>query len=475
MKKLIKAHPLMIFDTIKPLLFFLILPAVNGILQYIKQYKTGKSVIFFILLLLLLIIIAVLKWKSFKITVLNCGLLVENGILIKETVFYNWDKVSGIFFKQNLIEKLFNAQSIIINTQAENSTQNNKSIRLYSFDADYIKNTFFYEKSDKQRKFSFLRVLFWAATASSTVTGIVIGLPVINKAISVLGIGLYELLLSSVNKISNDFKNYMPKTLNLLTFSLITIYIIAFLYQLFKNLNFSLNIGKKLTFITSGFFVKRQTVFKKSAVNNITFDQTLLMYIFKKLTVRASVGGYSGRRTGEAVIAPAGSRSELFELFSKEFEFFCAKIKKISNKQLKYGVKSVLILPIVVYIIVTIVLILIALKFKPFIRLIVLIDLLLLFSCVFWSNLLIFSYKKSILVLNKKFTAVGTTGFKRREIFSYTSNIGFYKLKENPFDRKRGSCKAKITIFSQSADTITLRWLKKDDLLKTITQNEYIL
>lgn len=141
-----------------------------------------------------------------------------------------------------------------------------------------------------------------AATTSSAVTGMIIGVPIINKAGKLLGLALDSILLNEINNVSGQVKSYFPPIVSAITLIFLLSYAVSFVYSFFKYINFKLFLEKDKLEVRSGFFVRSRTSFKKFSVNDVIIDQTPLMRLFKRYAMKVSVGGYGNSKSETAVL-----------------------------------------------------------------------------------------------------------------------------------------------------------------------------
>ena len=76
---------------------------------------------------------------------------------------------------------------------------------------------------------------------------------------------------------------------------------------------------------------------------------------------------------------------------------------------------------------------------------------------------MIYGYNKGKISLNRTITLLGTSFLKIRKLYINPENVGEIILKENPFDKRRGSCKVTVTAFCKKPSAVTVRWINKAD------------
>lgn len=321
MKKEFHAHPLMLVSLIKPFLFVLVLPVLKGVIQYIIKRRVTGVLTLELIAFMIITLIAALRCRSFRLICGKSGVTVKMGVLFKSTAFISVNKLSSVQTVRNPIDAVFRAVSYRINTEAGPKGKSDFDFKLSTKDSAEVSHLLYGEDNYTAVKFSVFKVAVMAATTSSAVSGMLIGVPIINKTGKLLGIALNNILLDEINSVSSGFKSYFPPIVNAITLVFLLSYAVSFVYSLFKYINFKLFLEKEKLEVRSGFFVRSRSAFKKSSVNDVIIYQTPLMRIFKRYAMKVSVGGYGGSKSETAVIVPSGRRGEIKRQFQAYFPF----------------------------------------------------------------------------------------------------------------------------------------------------------
>lgn len=321
MKKEFHAHPLMLVSLIKPFLFVLVLPVLKGVIQYIIKRRVTGVLTLELIAFMIITLIAALRCRSFRLICGKSGVTVKMGVLFKSTAFISVNKLSSVQTVRNPIDAVFRAVSYRINTEAGPKGKSDFDFKLSTKDSAEVSRLLYGEDNYTAVKFSVFKVAVMAATTSSAVSGMLIGVPIINKTGKLLGIALNNILLDEINSVSSGFKSYFPPIVNAITLVFLLSYAVSFVYSLFKYINFKLFLEKEKLEVRSGFFVRSRSAFKKSSVNDVIIYQTPLMRIFKRYAMKVSVGGYGGSKSETAVIVPSGRRGEIKRQFQAYFPF----------------------------------------------------------------------------------------------------------------------------------------------------------
>lgn len=302
MKQEFKAHPLMILSLIKPFLFVLILPVLKGAVQYLIYRRITGVFTLEAAALIVMLLAAFLRFRSFSIVCGKNGVKIREGVFLKKTSYIAVSKLSSVQTVQNPLDAVFGAVTYCVNTEAGKKGKTDFKFKLSLKNSKKV-SELLYGKSDYTAvRFSFVKVAVMAATTSSAVTGMIIGVPIINKAGKLLGLALDSILLNEINNVSGQVKSYFPPIVSAITLIFLLSYAVSFVYSFLKYINFKLFLEKDKLEVRSGFFVRSRTSFKKSSVNDVIIDQTPLMRLFKRYAMKVSVGGYGNSKSETAAV-----------------------------------------------------------------------------------------------------------------------------------------------------------------------------
>ncbi|MBQ3817161.1 MAG: PH domain-containing protein [Clostridia bacterium] len=471
MKQKFKVHPLFIFNTIKPFLFVLVLPLIKGVYQYLRYRNLSGVLSLEIISFAVILFIAYIKYRFTRILVYDDRISIRTGVLfIKETELPR-SAISSVRRVQSLFDAVFGAVTYQINTEAGKRGKADFEFKLSKKSADYLSDYLYNTKNERTVRFSLYKLAFLAATTSSAFTGILISVPVINKLGKLLGIALNQVLFNRINEASGKMNKYFPPIVNMVTLVLLFGYIVSFVYSFLKNLNFRLSIREDMVKIKSGFLVRYSTVFKKRAVKDVTVEQTPFMRIFKRYSIKVSVGGYGGGRKENAVLVPCGKRTEISSQFSAYFPFLKSEGKAIRPKRSPLMKRRFLSLPMIYSLLTAIIAAILIIKFPPFGRLTLFVAFIAISVILYYTDLCLFNYRfGKVRLCEKNVYARSSIGFKTQEIYCPSENIGQIKITQYAADRKYGTCKLRLTVRSEGADSIKVRNLDYKRIIEEINK-----
>ncbi len=470
MTKKFKAHPLMILKFVRPTLFLLFLPVVKGVIQYLTEQNLEGVIGFEILLLCIIFGIAFLRWRSYT---LICDenqrvVTIKYGFFFKRIAKIDIAKLSSVQTTQNPIDYIFRAVTYKINTEAGIHNRTDFEFKLSIKNSKEVSALLYGKGAPKAVKYSALKVAILAATTSSAFTGMLVAVPIINRAGNLLGIGLSDMLLNEINNISSKIETYFPPVVNTITLIILIAYLISFIYSFLKYVNFKLFLEKDKLEVRSGLIVRTRTSFRKTAINNIKVEQTLLMQLLRRYALKVSVGGYGDAKSESEVIIPLGANKEIKNKLSKYFPFFVPTEKGIRPARSYLTQSRFLFLPAIYFLVAIGLAIWFALKFDDLTRFALFLTLVACSLIVCYAYIGLFQYNKSKISFGENVFARSNKGFRTYELYCPKENIGEIRLIRFPPDYFYKTCRVRVLVRSERADNIRVRHLDYQTVKKEI-------
>ncbi len=452
-----KAHPLMIFRFIKPLIFVAVIPLVRAVIQYIVSGSIGGLLGIESVVLILITVVAVARWRCISVAVSCDRIIVTRGVFVKSRAEIEFKKLSSVSFKENPIDKMSGAVTVCINTEAGRIGHPDFNIKMYARDAVRLSKYIYGDGGRTAICVSPVKIAAMAATTSSAVTGIIIGVPILNQAASLFGVALSEFFLTEIRTIGEKMTVYFPSALRTVTGVLLGGYLVSALILFVKNLFFRVFVSGDRMEIRSGVIVRRRSVFSKKSVNNVCIEQTPLMRIFRRFSMSASVGGYGDERGERAVIAPCGKRGDMRRQFLLFFPFLKADGTLVKPPRGKRFKQRFFFAPSVAAAAVMAVSSAAMAIFPMFYQVIIFLAAVAAAVICYYCNLCVYNYRLGKIRFGENIMACSSKGFGIRELYCEKGRVGEIKLIRYPADRRYGTCKVKITVRSESANSIRVR------------------
>ena len=471
MKKEFRAHPLMIVSLMRPFLFVLVLPVLKGVVQYIVSREVTGVLTLEIILFAAIVFLAAVRCAAFRLVCGDRTVTVKSGVIFRTSSVMSISKLSSVQTVQNPADAVFGAVTYRINTEAGRRGKADFEFKLSRRDSAEVSKRLYGAENPTAVRFSVIKVAMMAATTSSAVTGMIVAVPVINRAGKLLGVALDRMLFDEINEVSGEIQSYFPPVVNTISLIFLLAYAVAFVYSFIKYINFSLFLERDKLEVRSGFFVRSRTSFKKESVNDVIIDQTPLMRIFRRYAMKVRVGGYGGARGDAAVIVPSGRHGEIKRQFSMYFPFLAPDGRLLHPVRGGNSRGRFLFFPTVYFIATATVSLVLALIFPDFGRLILF--LMAVTECVvlYYGYLSVFEYRYGKLRLGRNVYAHSVRLFNTCELYCPADRVGEIRLTRTPPDIRRGTCKARVTVRSESADSIRVRNLDYEEVKREIAEH----
>ena len=467
MNKEFRAHPLMILKFIKPILFILVLPIIKAVIQYIKDGTIGSFIAFEILVFGMILFYGVLSYKAFRVIIDGKTVTVKRGWLVKQTAKIKIEQISSVNSTQNPLDAIFGAVNYCINTEAGSINKADFEFKVSIKKAHELSDLLLGKEDVSKVRFAALKVAIMAAATSSAFSGMLIGVPLLNRAGKLLGIGLEE-MFEEITHISQRMETAVPPIVNLITLIILIGYVISFIYSFIKYINFRIFFGDDKLEVRSGFFVKARTAFKKKAIRNLLIIQTPIMSILKRYSIKVSVGGFGENKSESQVVVPAASAKELKAEFIRYFSFLEPvgnAIKPLQNRdnKLRFMGWPILYMGLAAAIFITL-----GVVFVDFTRLIVFSGVVTAVILLYYGYTCLYEYKNARLILGENVCIESVKGFRTCRLYSPRKNIGQIKITRFITDKFFGTCRLKIIISSEGGDNIRIRHIKYDETVKEL-------
>lgn len=458
MKYEFKAHPLMIFDIIKPFLLILLIPVARGLIQYLKNREIndilGPETIIFIVIL----IYAILRWRMFRLTLTEKTVTVKTGLFFVTNAVIPISGLSSVQSEQTPLDYVLRSMTYRINTEAGSREKTDYRFKLSKKDSRKVSELLYGKKQSQPVKFSAVKIAILAVATSSAFAGMLVGVPIINGAARLFGLG-FEELYEELTTVSNRFETYFPPIVNTVSLVLLGCYLISFVYSFLRYLNFRLFLDENRIEVRSGFFVKLRTSFKKASVNNIKIEQTFLMFLLRRYAMKVNVGGYGEVKSESQVLVPSGKYNEIREQFSDYFPFLKPTGQIIKSKQGIFHKNRYLIWAEIFFLSTAAASIYCAYRFEEFGRFILFMTFVVCSIILYYAYLCLSEYKRGMLRVDETIFASGKKGLRRSQLYCPKERVGEIKLIRYPPDYYFKTCNVKITVRSETADNMTVKHL----------------
>ena len=449
-----KIHP---FNIVFDLKIFLAVAALPFLATAVKYLFTGVINIGFTaeaVLAVFFAVFAVLRLKSIEFLVSGDIISVQKGFFLKHKAKIPVSKLSAVTVKQAFWEIPFGSACVILNTEGKSFYNDNFRVRLYKRDAFRFLEHIYGTEMRPAVRFSAKTLLLSALLSSSAVSGLFIGVPFITRLGKLFGKAFSKAVLDGISSFSKKFNTYFPPLFNILILILLLAYGFAVLYTFVKALNFRLFAGKEYIEVRSGLFIRQITVFKTSAVTDITVEQTFLMYLVKRYMLSVGVASFDRKGDKKSILIPCAAYHRLNGAAFLNLPYFKQSGVILRPLRSKSSFLRFIKVPLLLFAIISFAVLTAAAAVPYFERFILFLGLPFLFAAVYLSFYFYYNYRYGKISISDTVyvRAAHRTSFK--EMYIPFENIGIIKLSRGIFARKKGSCNAKVSVNSKRANRI---------------------
>ena len=417
----------MILRFIKPFLFVLLFPVLRAGIQLFSEGEINNILGAEITAFVLIIVVAALKCFAFRLIYDGKEIFVKTGLIFVKRAKLKVSKLSSVQTARNPFDAIFGAMTFRINTEAGTENKPDFEFKLKFSDGKQLARELYGEQTVSRQHFSAFKVAFMAAATSSAFTGIVIGVPVIYRAGNLFGIALSEVLLNEINNISSKIETHFPPVVNTVSLLLLLAYGVSFLYSFIKYLNFHVILGESKLEVRSGFFIRTRTAFKKASVNSVLVEQTPLMLLLKRYSMKASVGGFADSKSESRVVVPAGKYDDVKENLSQYFPFLAPEGRALQAKRSRLTESRFLFWPAIYFLIVLAVSITTALIFDEFTRFILFLTVIFISVVIYYAYICVYEYEFGKIRFGDNILAQSSRGLRTRELYFPKEKVGQIK------------------------------------------------
>lgn len=476
MRKEYRAHPLMIAKFIKPFLFVLFLPVIRAVLQYIKIGDIDGFVKLEFLIFVAITVIAALRCIAFRVICDGKTVFIKTGIIFMRKSEIEIARLSSVQTVRNPFDIIFGSMTFKINTEAGSLRKSDFEFKLRFSDGKELSRMLYGGETVSKQRFSPIKVAIMAAATSSAFTGMIIGVPIINRAGNLLGVALSDMLLNEINNVSSKIETHFPPLVNTVSLIFLLAYLVSFIYSFLKFVNFRVILGEEKLEVRSGLISKVRTAFKRSSVNDVKIEQTAIMLLLRRYSLKVSVGGFGDTKSESQVMVPSGKYDEIKKDFSFYFPFLIPEERYITPKRSILNQSRFLFWPGILLISVLVISIPCAIIFNEFTRLIFFLTLVALVFVFYYAYISLREYQKGKLCLGTNVFVQGKKGLRTCELYCPKEKVGQIIITRFFTDFYYKTCKVRVILCSESADSIQLRHVDyetaKNEVMKSFEINE---
>lgn len=459
MKKVYRAHPYMAFSFLKPYLFVLIIPLLYALLRFLRTGE--KTSILFAEIVIFVALAALSLWRcaAFRLVLDGQTIFLRRGVFFRQDSVIPREKLTVARFRRGATHFVTGSTAVQLNTEAGTGERADFSFVMSRKGARDLEEALNGSPGNTAVRYSAWRVALMAASTSSMVSGVLIGVPLINNLGKLFGNGIARMLFDQVERL-NVLEKYFPPIINSLTVLVLTFFLFGFLVIFFRYFRLSLMFGRSVH-IRSGLFSRTHTVFRAERVNGIFSEQNFLMRLFGLYSLKAEIGGMRYQQGDTSALSPALNRRQRDQLTDRLFPTL--KATDLTARPIPGQGNRFLFFPSLWFCLSGVVFSLCIWFFEQFWSGILLLSAAVALWIAFGASLGVWNYRNGGIGMNDTvLTAVNTVMGKGVCLCCKKEAIGMVRVVRNPVDRRSGTCSVKIGLRSKTGTRIKVRLLAED-------------
>lgn len=327
-----RQHPYAILRYVSKNFWLLLIPLVRGLIMLSFDFNSWVSgAEWDILVVAVMLGAAVWRWYFTRFEFADDAVRVETGRFIRTDISFPYQSVSAVTAESNPILMRLGAVRLNIDTDAPTGSRSDPDIKLIAAPTDRARlinllsessSSAFKGKSGMNYiyKVSKITLVLFSILFSSAISGVILLGTFFTQGGKILGEQLEERLLTAVNDVTSDIYTAAQRIVSNITPAAVSItlaiaagFIISFVSNLLRHLNFTVARRGSCIFVSSGFFTKRQYFINSRRINCADMRQNLLMKLFGVTSVNVSCTGYGKQKSELPVFVPICSIKRLYD------------------------------------------------------------------------------------------------------------------------------------------------------------------
>ncbi len=431
-----------------------------GFLIILLLFRNGGTAIF---LCTLLAAILFFRYRRFELSINEKEIYIRTGFLLVRRSTIPIKRISTIEILRSPTDRIFSAISVKISTEA-NTYSGNLRFVLPKRDTGRLLQCLGISVGSRETSFSFKQALVFAAAQSSVVNGILLTVPLLNRAGALVGAELSDLVISEIDNIGHNLSYYSP-VVNTLSLAFLFFYLCALVFHVVVYLNFSIVCGKEHIKTGYGVLAHRTVYINRSLMSGYMSVQTPLMLLLNRCFVKADVAHTKQNVGKNVLLAPAVKRCQLENQF-KRYGLLKENLLYARPNDYYRFFKA----PFFIFAIATIAALALTQEGLAFRQVF------LFFCCIFLGYaLLLMAYAaynchKNKIYFGKNVLVRGSKGYELYDACFFADKIGCIKILRFPLDIKSKTCSAKITLRTGNALSAKARFVSYEGLIDQINR-----
>lgn len=330
-------HPVQIIRNTSRFWLLLLLPVLRGFLfSGGNLYVWMKGAWMDLLVLVAIVLFGYLSWYFNTFYVGKDGVYIHKGIFLIQQYVIPYEMISSITVENPFYLSPIRGSYVKLDTDAGNVRQADLSFVMKRKDVErlvkYAQEKLVGDAKNMGRIYSprlwYIAIL--SLVSSNSLTGVLFASTLISQSGNLLGKEFEDMLVTNLTKIAELLAFGIPPAAAILAYLLLGGWGLAFLLNIIRNKDFSVNRRNQSMTIRAGILIPRYYCFNIGRINLVEIRQTLFTKVLGYYSVYINCAGYGKLKNGTSVLIPAAERREAMRnlnLLFPEIQFVKRDIK----------------------------------------------------------------------------------------------------------------------------------------------------
>lgn len=461
---MVRTHPMMILRFVKRYTFILLIPVARSLINFALYGTTGEFVLWELVSTCAIILLGVVRWIRYTLKTENEYVTVNTGLIFCVHSVVPLKSISGIYAERSLYSAIFGAVRVRIATEACGRKKSDFEFYLSASEANRLFfSVYGNEKVGYTSRSSLGQIILLSASSASALSGMLVAATVFNDAGKLFGDALHKGVIDTVSFFSAIAGRVVPPAAAIIAAALTAGFAISFLIMMLKHSTLIVRFDRFKLSITQGSIWHKRSCISRNSIRAYIFEQSPLMWIFRRCTLSVQAAGY-GKRNESAAIIPVCKTKEMNQT-AKIVGF--GSLPELKLYQPKRVISRIVIVPAVV-IVSLLAIILIATFFLPrYAHMIILISTFLAIIASYWLIMRLSCHYTGGISFDGK---IRIRGYRRLTICDMCFErkyAEYVEVSNGPLDRRKHVNTVRTVINNCSAYSVCVKNL---DRVKTIAE-----
>lgn len=324
-----RQHPYAIVRYTSKNFWLLLIPLLRGLFALrFDFYRWAEGAGWDILVVTVMLGIAVCRWYFTEYEFTSEGIYIDSGLAARVRKRIPLESISAVTSEADPVMEKLKAVKLYIDTDAASGGRRDPDLKmivsaserakLFNILSAFIRNECEAEKGSSGKngfnyiyKVSKVSLVVFSVLFSSALSGVILLVTLFSQSGKIIGEKLEQDIITAVNGVTDTVSLLVGKLVSsippagiLISLVIAAGFVLSFVTNLLRHINFTVERRGRYILISSGLFVKRKYFINTGRINYADMRQNLLMKIFGITSVHISCTGYGKQKNEIPVFVP---------------------------------------------------------------------------------------------------------------------------------------------------------------------------